>query len=237
MKMPPRPAQLLALAALLCAVALPADAQTELDLSATGQTIVPPDEMNASLQAQSTQADAASAQADINKAMKAALDLSRATPGVIATTGGYNVFQTTPDGASAPQFQASQSLQLVIPAPDGTAPASFNALVGQLQQNGLLLNNLDGDLSTAGQRAAQKAAIGDAIAQIQSQAAIVAEKLNVQVGEIKTLNLSVNAPGPVFRPMLAMAKMDATAAPPQSAPDNITIQANISATIELTAPH
>jgi uncharacterized protein YggE len=221
------------LAALGCGVAVPAWAQTELDLSATGQVVVPPDEMTAALQVQASAASAVAAQAAVNQEMAKALALANATNGVVATTGGYNVAQTTPDGASTLQFQASQSLQLVMPAPKGAVPDSFTALVGALQQNGLLLNDLSGDLSTAGQRAAQSRAIADAIGQIQAQAGMVAGDLRVSIGAIKTLNVSVNAPGPIGRPMFAMARLAGPMPPPQSAPQDITVQASISAAIEL----
>jgi len=119
-------------------------------------------------------------------------------------------------------------------AAGGAPPAAFTALVGQLQQKGLLLNSLNGDLSAKAQEAAQQGAIDDAIRQIQSQAQAVAATLNEQVGKIQSLSVNVNMPGPVSRvgPMMLMA----AAAPPQAAPAQVTVQANVSATIALTPP-
>jgi predicted secreted protein len=211
-----------------------ASAQTVLNLSANGSDSVAPDRIIAALDAQFSSTDAAQAQADVNRAMAQALGAAKAVNGVSATTGSYSVYQTTPpDGAQKTVYQASQNLQLGMDAPQGVPPAAFTALVGQLQQKGLLLDSLNGDLSPRAQQAAQASAITDAIRQIQAQAQAVAKTLNDQVGKIQTLNVNVNLPGPIMRaaPMLMMA----AAAPPQAAPAKVTVQANVSAAITLTS--
>ena len=222
-------------AGVFCA-AVPARAQTELNLAATGQKLVEPDEMTASLQVQAASVRAATAQADVNSAMQKALALAKGVAGVTATTGSYSVYEDGSDNAKPPVFRASQSLQLAMPAPGGVPPDGFAALVGQLQQNGLLLNNLDGDLSGSGQESAEQSAIADAIGRIQAQAAMIAGELKKNVGEIKTLNVNVNMPQVAMRAPRAMM-MAAAMPPPQAAPDKVTVQANVSATIELTLPH
>ena len=211
-----------------------AQAQTVLSVSANGSNTVDPDQIVASLDVQFSAANAAQAQAAVNREMKQALDAARATAGVTATTGDYSVYQNTPDNGSTakPVYQASQNLALSMAAPDGVPPASFTSLVGQLQSQGLLLNTLDGNLSALGQAAATQGAINDAIHQIQAQAAAVAATLGEHVGKFQSLNVNVNSPGPVMRaPMMMMA---AAAPPPQAAPGKVTIQANVSATNELT---
>jgi uncharacterized protein YggE len=225
---------MLVVAGLFCAAAIPARAQTELNLAATGQKLVEPDEMTASLQVQAASTRAATAQADVNSAMQKALALAKAVAGVTATTGAYSVFEDTSDNTKPPKFRASQSLQLVMPAPGGVPSENFAALVGRLQENGLLLNNLDGDLSSSGQRNAEKEAIADAIGQIQAQAAMIADNLKKNVGEIKTMNVNVNMPRVIMGAPRAMM-MAAAMPPPQAAPDKVTVQADVSATIELTS--
>jgi predicted secreted protein len=209
-------------------------AQTVLNLSANGTNSVEPDQVVASLNVQSSSAAAAKAQADINVQMKRALDAAHAVGGVSVSTGDYSVYQNTPDNSAKPVYQASQNLQLSMAAGAGVPPAAFTALVGQLQQQGLLLNTLDGNLSDAGQAAAQQAAIDDAIHQIQAQAAGIAASLGEHVGKIQSLNVNINSPGPVMRaaPMMMMAT--AAAPPPQAAPGKVSIQANVSATVDLT---
>lgn len=221
-----------ALSGFTCAGALVARAQTVLNLSAVGQADAIPDEMVASLQVQETAPQAEAAQAAVNAAMTKALGMARAVPGIVATTNGYQVFKTAAENAATPaQFQASQILALVMPAPGGVPPDRFTSLLGQLQQNGLLLNTLDGHLSRAGQARAGQAAIADGIGQIQAQAAMIAARLNMRVGGIKTLDVNVNAPMLVAPKAMLMSAM----APPQAAPDKVTVQANISATIALTS--
>ena len=211
-----------------------AHAQTQLNLSANGSNAVDPDEIVASLDVQATSPNASTAQAGVNSAMKQALDAAHAVKGVTATTGSYNVNQNTSnDAAQTTSYQASQSLQIVMESPGGAPPDAFTALTGRLQQAGLLLNSLDGELSDKGQSDAQQGAINDALRQIQAQAAAIASTLGERVGKIQTLSISVNMPGPLMRaaPMMMMA---ATASPPpQAAPGQVTVQANVSATIGL----
>lgn len=215
----------------ICGSAVAAQAQTILNLSATGQTEVAPDEMVAAMQVQASASQAAAAQGAVNAAMQKALELAQAVPGVVATTNGYNVFQTNADnGAAPPKFQASQNLRLVILASDGVPPGRFTALLSQLQENGLLLNTLEGDLSRVGHVRAGQAAVVDGIDQIEAQAAMVAARLKMRVGGIKTLSVNGSSPepGPVPRVMMMSAM-----APPQAAPDKVTVQANVSATMTL----
>jgi len=223
-----------AAAAMLLATLAAGQAQTVLNLSANGSNSVEPDRIVASLNVQASSPAAARAQAEVNAQMQRALAAARAVGGVSASTGDYSVYQNTPDNSAKPVYQASQNLQLSMAAAGGVPPAAFTALVGQLQQAGLLLNTLDGNLSDAGQAGAQQAAIDDAIRQIQAQAAAIAAMLGERVGKIQSLNVNVNSPGPVLRaaPMMMMA---AAAPPPQAAPGKVTIQANVSATVELTS--
>ncbi len=217
-----------------------AAAQTVLNLAADGSSQAEPDQITASLTAQFSSGGAASAQAKVNSAMAQALAKAKAVSGVTATTGDYSVYQTAPsDSAQPPVYQASQTLQLVMQAPQGAPqgapPGAFTALVGELQEKGLLLNSLNGDLSPKAQAAAEQSAILDAIRQIQVQAKAVASVLNEQIGKFQVLNVNVNAPGPMPRvgPMMMMAQ---TAAPPLAAPAKITVQASVSATLSLTPP-
>lgn len=216
---------------LVIALAPAARAQTDLTIAATGQTAVPPDQATATLTAQAQFATAAKAQAAVNTAMAQALALAKSVPGVKVVTGGYNTYTVTPDNNAPQQFAAQQTLQLSMQAQDGVPAEAFTNLLGTLQQSGLLLNSLSGDLSDAGQRQAQQVAIGDALAQIHAQAAAIAASLHEHVGAIKSLNVNAgSAPGP--QPMMAMA-MRASVAVPQSAPDNVQITANVTADITL----
>lgn len=230
---PFRIAALALIPAAALAAAPAARAQTDLTIAATGQVSVPPDEASATLTAQAQDVSAAKAQAAVNAAMAKALGLAKNVQGVKAVTTSYNSYTVTPDNNAPQQFAVQQTLQLSIPAQAGVPPASFSNLLGTLQQDGLLLNALSGDLSDDGQRQAQQAAIADALKQIQAQAAAIAASLHEEVGTIKSLNVNAAAnPGP--RPMMAMAMMKGAAPAPQSAPDNVQVTANVTAEIALT---
>jgi uncharacterized protein YggE len=211
-------------------LASPAAAQTVVSLAATGTVQVPPDQMTASLTVQANAASAAAAQKQVNITMAKALTESRAAAQVTATTAGYNV-QDTSAKQNGTQFQATQELDLTIPAAGGAAPDNFTALLGRLQGQGLLLNGLDGGLSAAGRAQAQNTAIAGAIHGVQDQAALVAKTLGQHAGIMKTLNVSLDNPGPMPMRMMAMAS---AAPPPQAAPGPVTVTASVSAEIALT---
>ncbi len=203
-----------------------ARAQTVLSIAATGTVVTAPDEMEASLDVQKTAASAAAAQDAVNLLMAKALASARKVNGVAATTAGYNVFET-----QNAAYQASQTLNLTMAAPGGVPPPAFTNLVGALQQDGLQLNSLDGELSAAGADAASRAAVIDALQRLRSESNAVAAALGDKAGEIKTITIDSNNPGPVM-PGLAMAMK--AAALPQSAPGPVTVQVTVEATILLT---
>ncbi len=210
-----------------------AHAQTTLNLSATGEADVKPDEITAALTVQGISENPVTAQNDVNAAMKIGLALAQAMPGVVATTANYNVSQTQPDAGDGPvKFNASEELDLVVPAPDGAPSAAFAALLSKLQSHSFLLENFDGSLSQAASRAAMQSAITDAMGQINSQAEAVAAALGETVGRVTTVNLNESTPGPLpMAPrMMAMAQ-----AAPQAAPSNVSVQASVTASVALTA--
>jgi uncharacterized protein YggE len=211
----------------------PAAAQTVLSLSGTGTVLAQPDEMVAGLTVQASAAGAAAAQADVNKVMAKALAAAKAVAGVVATTANYNVYQTTNDAGAVTGYQASQTLNLTIPAPGGVPPAAFTALVGRLQDDGLLLNALEGDLSPAGSQQAGAQAVTLAIQQVQAQAAAIAKTLGQRVGVMKSLNVNTDNAGPPM-PMRMLAMAAKAPAPPQAAPGPVSVAASVSAEITLT---
>ena len=230
--MKPIPVAVLALIPFALCAAAPAQAQTVLTIAATGQASVPPDEASATLTAQAQDVSAAKAQAAVNAAMAKALALAKNASGVKAVTTGYSSYTLTPDNNAPQKFAVQQTLRLSIKAPAGVPSAAFSNLLGTLQQDGLLLNALSGELSDEGQRQAQQDAIADALTQIKAQAASIAVSLHEDVGTIKSLDVNAaSSPGP--RPMMAMAaKSDAVMAP-QSAPDNVQVSASVTAEISL----
>jgi uncharacterized protein YggE len=218
--------------AILLAGASCAHAQTTLHLSATGEADVQPDQITATLTAQNSSGNPVTAQERVNAAMQAALALAKARPGLTANTGNYTVSQSQGDNGQGPTtFTASEDLTLVEPAPGGVPDAGFSALLGALQSHGLLLESFDGGLSAAASRRAMQSAISDAMGQVAAQAQAVADALGERVARTATVELNYSTPGPA--PMapraMMMAKMDA----PVAAPANVTIQASVTASVEL----
>jgi uncharacterized protein YggE len=210
-----------------------AQAQTMLNLSATGETMVMPDQVAASLTAQTVSQNPVTAQKDVNAAMEAGLAMARAMPGMIATTANYNVSQTQGDNGNGPvEYTASEEMDLVVPAPSGAPSEAFGALLGKLQSRGFLLQNFDGGLSQAASRHAMQSAIADAMSQIQTQAKAVATALGESVERVTTVNLNYNMPGPMPMAPRMMAMVQAA---PQAAPSNVTVQASVTASVVLTA--
>lgn len=211
-----------------------AQAQTVLNLSATGSHVTAPDKMVAVLTVQANAQTAAAAQAALNHAMTQALATARAVDGVAATTGGYNVAEIDDRlKATKPVFQANQELNLTMAATGGMPPAAFTELAGKLQQQGLLLETIGGALSAKGEDAARAAATLDGIGRLKAQAAAVAQALGDTVAGITSLSINSNNISPVGpRMMMAMA----AAAPPQVAPGPMTVTVNIDAVIALKLP-
>jgi uncharacterized protein YggE len=208
-----------------------AQAQTVLNLSATGRDVTVPDEMVAALTVQAKAPTAAAAQAMLNRMMTQALAAARAVDGVAATTGGYNVAEFDDQNkGTKPVFQANQELNLTMPAPSGVPPASFTDLAGKLQEQGLLMETIGGALSAKGEDAARAAATSDGIGRLKTQAGAVAKALGDTVAGINSLTINSNDIAPVApRMMMAMA----AAAPPQVAPGPMIVTVNIDAVIAL----
>jgi len=226
--------------ALLFLSASPALAQTTLNLSATGQVMVPPDQIAASLTAQDNSYNAATAQNVVNAAMAQALKLASGVAGLKAVTESESVSSVTPDGGGRIQYQASQQLDLTMDAPAGAPPAALSALLGTLQDKGFLLQNFDGELSDRAQETGEQAAIAEAIRLIKAQARAVAAPLGESVGRFETINLNMpeGGPGPVAFAAAAPGPMMARAfTAPSASPSNIQVTATVTAVVDLAPAH
>ncbi|MBX9749782.1 MAG: SIMPL domain-containing protein, partial [Roseococcus sp.] len=133
--------RLLLIAALLAPVPAFAQSETRLRLSESGSATVQPDEVVASLRVEARATTAAEAQEQVNRAMAAALATARAVTGTRVTTGHY----AARADRDKQEFVAQQSLNL-------RGPEAVVALVGQLQAEGLLLDNITWQLTEAAQR-------------------------------------------------------------------------------------
>jgi predicted secreted protein len=207
--------------------------ETELHLSTEGKAAVQPDELHATLIAQSENSDAAVAQQKVNRLMNHAVSAAENLKGVVVTTGGYGVSQLTDQNGNPRQaYQVTQELDLVFPA--SADPEAFLGLVGDFQQQGLQLQDLGGRVSDAAEKRARLAAEMDAIRSLREQAGVIGKAVGEPVVSIKSLDVNYsNVPvHPVFNAPVAMSAMMA-AVPPVARPDKATISVEVSADVFL----
>jgi uncharacterized protein YggE len=229
-----------ALAVFIAAAALPAAAQdrnadplagaTLLTLSESAERDVAPDTMRARLAAQATAADAAAAQTAVNAAMTKALAMVK-TMNLDVQTGGYNTWQeaparpaSLPAGAKppAPQWQAQQSLIVT-----GTDSDKLLAAVGELQKEGLLLQDLGFAISRSQQRALQDEMQTEALQRLTARAEKAAAALGLHFDGWHRIGLNGGSlPRPMMDASFARAKTMA-AAPPVAAPGEQTLSVNV----------
>lgn len=223
--------RLLLLTPLLTAMALPAAAKTLLALNATGSAMAAPDEAIAAFEAQATAPDASSAQSTVNTEVAKALAAAREVSNVTATTNGYSTYTVTPDHQTSPEFTTTQSLTLMQPAPGGVPDAAFTNLLAKLQSEGLMMMRLQGGLSVEGMQHLKRAAMRNAITQMNEDAKAIANSLHMKVAALQALDVDANDSftPPVGPRIMALA----AEAPPQSVPEAVSITARVSAKIDL----
>ena len=210
------------LAALLV-LATPADAETLLRLSQQAQVMVRPDTLGASLRIEADAAAASAAQAQVNQQTARALELAKQAPHVVATTGSYNVWHAT---QPADRWHAVQSVEL-----RGTDGPAMLALVGQLQGQGMAVQQLAWRLSPEASRKALSEATATALKALRARADEAAGILGLRFLEFREVRLDGNPPPPRILPMMAMAAapMAKPAPPPVAQSEDITIEATVGA--------
>jgi uncharacterized protein YggE len=209
---------------LLSAPAL-AHADTMLNLSATGAVEAKPDELRAALTASATAANAAAAQSQVNDAVARALGASKAIPSVTASTDAYSVWhETDPKDV----WRANQSVALR--SKDGGA---LLGLVGVLQAQGLAVNDLGWQLTTAARDAAYAQAMEEAIAALEVRGRAVAKLLHLTFIGFERMSVGEDGGGVRPMPMMRMMATAAPAGPPNAQADSQTVTATVSGTARL----
>ncbi len=218
---------------LLVVLAVPAVAQTPpgpsdttvLHLTERAERNVPRDTLRAELGAEAENADAAKLQADINRLTTAAVARAKSTPGIAVETTGYSVYQERPDKAPA-LWHGSQTIALT-----GKDFAALLALVGALQQDGLVVTSLSPELSKEAQRAVEDELTDTALARLQQRAARVAASLGMRVEGYRDLQLgnatTQASPQPRVLTMIAGAQAAPPVAEPGEAAVSVTAEAQI----------
>jgi predicted secreted protein len=228
----------LMVAAILLTVAMTASAQTSpplqgdqsvLRLSETAQRDVPRDLLRATLAAEATDPDPGKVQADINQRMVGALARIKQIAGITVETAGYSVFRDNSDKPSdkaPPRWHGSQSVTLT-----GKDFAALLSLIGELQQQGLVVQSLAPDLSREARQAVEDSLTDEALTRLQQRAGRVAGAIGVKLAGFRSLSVgNVNAPPPLirFREMTAATAMPSP--PPVAEPGNAMV--SVTATAE-----
>lgn len=213
-------------AALLAVLMLasPVYANTVLHLSDTESVSVSPDTLVATLRAEANAPSASAAQQQVNAAIGAAMNRSHQVNGVKAETQGYTAWQPKQQGA----WQASQSIRLT-----STEGPPLLALVGQLQQSGLAISNLDWELSPAAFRAAQDRATTAALGRLRQKADAAAQTIGLRFDSFQRVDIAT----PEFAPVPHMMAMAAAAAPtpPTAVAQDVPVTSTVNADVVLVA--
>jgi predicted secreted protein len=198
---------------------------TVLHLSETAERNVPRDRLRVRLAAEIADPDAAKVQAEINRRMTAALARIKGVPDIVAETNGYSVYQENP-GKTPPRWHGSQSIALV--AKDF---AALLALVGTLQQDGLVITGLAPELSREARQSVEDELTDDALMRLQKRAEHIAVGLGAKVDLYRDLRIGNAAtPQPLMRAMAEAGSLSQSSPPvaePGEAVVSVTVQADI----------
>lgn len=184
----------------------PGPPETVLRLSETVEKPVRRDRLRAELRVEATGANPRAVQDEVNRRMAAALERVRALPAVKAETGSHNVWEERPDKAP-PRWRAMQALVLT-----GHETVEYLQLVGNLQNDGLLLGYLQHELSPEAARGVEDELTQTALERLFERAEKVAQAMNLGVGHWKELRLGSANGGQMPRPPVPLQAMRAEAA-------------------------
>lgn len=218
------------LVAALPAAPVPAQeaGRTTLVLSETAAREVAQDTLVALLAARAEASTPRAAQAEVNQAMTAAIQKAEAVTGVRAATAGYRVYQEYDRDGEPRGWIAEQDLRLT-----SREAAPLLELAGVLQEDGLLLNGLNYQLSAEARRAIEDELALEAIAALRRRAEQVAASVDMAVETIATLRVGADADEPPIRPMMRTSMAEAAAAPPVALPDLETVSTRVQAELIL----
>lgn len=219
---------LLLLPALAAPTATPARAdeapRTKLRLAESAEIAVRPDELHATLAVEARASTAAAAQAAVNRAMAAALERAHAVPGLVASTGGYQVWRSGERSTATPAWQASQTLELT--AKDA---APLLELAGTLQGQGLAVRQLGWRVSRDLYRSTRERATEQAVQGLTARAERMAGLLGLAFERFASVELDAQSPpSPRFRAMPAPMAAAASAPPPVVEAEEVRIGASVS---------
>ncbi|MBV8400220.1 MAG: SIMPL domain-containing protein, partial [Acetobacteraceae bacterium] len=219
----------LAAACLIPLCAAPARADTLLRLAETATVSVPPDELAATVRAESSARTASDAQQKVNATVADALRGVKQVPGITVSTGMYNVWRSEPN--SQDRDERWHAFQLIaLHTHDG---ASLLNLVGELQQKQLAVQQLAWQLAPETEQKARRDATVEALKILRSRADDAAALIGLQFDSFREVRLDNPRP-PIAPRALAAASMAASVAePPSAEAEKIPVSATVEADVVL----
>ena len=205
---------------------LPPTGHTLLNLSASERMTLPQDLLGASLRVESRSADPRKVQHDINKAMTAALAVTKTVAAVKTTTGSYQVYEQRLE-RNVRLWQGQQSLQL-----ESKDSAALLDLAGRLQGLGFVMSGMNWSLSPERAESVRDELMVKALGKLRDKAALVARTLGKSGYVLTDINLAgVPQPMPMYgaaRMEMAMAS-DSAVAPPVAEAGETEVTVGVSA--------
>ena len=206
--------------------------QLVLNLSATEQQDVAQDTLNASLMFSTQGKDKAALQNEVNTTMRKALDLLEAATGIEYNTAQYQVYMFDPAQPSRrdinnPTWRAQQEVQI-----NSLDSSAMLDLVGQLQENGLVIISLYYSLSAAKYEEISGTLMLAALKKLQDRANTAAGALSMSEANLVEVSLDGSpnfAYGERFNVGVARAVDSAAMAPPVADPGETQVSLTVSA--------
>lgn len=205
------------IALLATALACTAAAQTppkdppppSVNVTASATATLPNDRMIAWLRAESENASAKTAAAEVNTRMAGVLARIKATPAITASSAGYATNQIAEKGKPT-RWRVAQTVKL-----ESGDFAALATEIGALQDDGMLFTGMAFTLSDGARRTAQDSVTQQAIKAWQQRAQAAASGFgygSYRVGEVSVQTNDGGQPYPMMRS--EMKVMSAAAAPP-----------------------
>jgi predicted secreted protein len=205
--------------------------QLVLNLSATEQQDVAQDTLNASLMFSTQGRDKTAIQNEVNTAMRKALDILEDANDIEYNTSQYQVYVFDPAQPSRrdinnPTWRAQQEVRM-----NSLDSAALLEVVGQLQDNGLVVTSLYYSLSTAKYEEVASGLMLAALRKLQERANTAAEALSMNEANLVEVSLD-GSPNFAYRERfnvgMAMAA-DAAISPPVADPGETQVSLTVSA--------
>lgn len=211
------------------------DNASYLNLSVTERTDVQEDLLMSSIRIERDGIDPKAIQNEINHIMVKALTIAK-QPDINVSTGQYNIYQYNEEQNTSNQepkvtqkkWCCTQELLL-----NSKSPAALLSIIGQLQNEGLLIQSLNYTLSNDKRDAIRNAMIESAIGKIKQQAMQVAKALGQEYSRFTTINidtgLGIQSPISMYRSISSLGAIS-EAVMPSAEPSTSTVSLTVSAT-------